>query len=76
VSFEDLDDTSERHERRIVRCQSCRARIIFLTTVNGKKMPVDADTVEDGDEVYEQGRHVSHFTTCDDPNRFSKGRGK
>lgn len=73
MGFEDINDASERHERRIVRCQSCRARIIFLDTHAGKKMPVDADTVDDEDEVYEQGKHVSHFTTCDDPQRFSKG---
>ncbi|MGH8258811.1 MAG: hypothetical protein ACREUG_03875 [Steroidobacteraceae bacterium] len=25
--FEDIDDTNERHERRITRCRSCQARI-------------------------------------------------
>lgn len=73
MSFLD-DDTTEAHERRIVRCRACQARIIFLDTVNGKRAPVDADTVEPGDEVFEAGRHVSHFTTCTDANRFTRGR--
>ncbi len=31
MSF-DIDDTTEEHERRITRCKSCRAQIIFLPT--------------------------------------------
>jgi hypothetical protein len=72
MSFEDINDTNEAHEKRIVRCRSCRARIIFLHTVNGTKMPVDADTVDAEDEVYERGKHVSHFSTCDRPDAFRK----
>lgn len=72
MSFEDLDDTTEEHERRIVRCKACNARIIFLMTSSGKKMPVDADTVDAEDEVYEQGKHVNHWGTCSDPERFKK----
>jgi len=26
MSFEDLNDTTESHERRITRCKSCHAR--------------------------------------------------
>jgi hypothetical protein len=65
MTFDDDDDfTSEFHERRIVRCRSCRARIIFLTTATGKKMPVSADTVEPEDENYDASRHESHFASC------------
>lgn len=62
MSFE--NDTTEEHERRIVRCKSCRAQIIWLPTPEGRATPIDADTVEPDDEEYEHGRHVSHFTTC------------
>jgi hypothetical protein len=65
-------DTTESHERRITRCRSCRQRIVWLQTVNGKNMPVDADTVEAHDEVFEQGRHVSHFATCKDADTFRR----
>jgi len=79
MSFEDLDDYTEAHEKRIKRCSapSCRARIIFLPTSGGRSMPVDADTVDAEDEVYEQGKHVSHFTTCTESDRFrSRGQEK
>jgi hypothetical protein len=72
VSFEDVNDTTEEHEKRIVRCRSCNARIVFLDTVGGKRMPVDADTVEAEDQVYEHGRHVSHFTTCPQSDRWRR----
>lgn len=73
MSFLD-DETTEAHERRIIRCQACQARIIFLDTAAGKKMPVDADTVEADDDVYEHGRHVSHFSTCTKPDQFRRKR--
>lgn len=68
------DDTNEAHERRITRCQapSCRAKIIFLDTADGKKMPVDADTVEPDDDEYDSERHESHFATCKDANAFRR----
>ena len=65
-------DTTEEHERRITRCKSCRARIVWLKTVAAKNIPVDADTVEPGDEVYEHGRHVSHFSTCPQSDQWRK----
>jgi hypothetical protein len=75
VSFEDLvDGTTEAHERRIRRCKSCQARIIFLPTSGGTPMPVDADTVEHDDELFNAARHVSHFATCSDPAAHRKPR--
>lgn len=61
--FED-NDTNEAHERRITRCRSCRARIIWFETPRGKKMPVDADTVEADDDELDLSRHQSHFASC------------
>jgi hypothetical protein len=71
------DDTTEAHERRITRCRDtrCNARIIWLKTVAGKNMPVDADTVEASDDVYDAARHTSHFKTCPGANKFS-GRNR
>jgi hypothetical protein len=74
MSYFDEYDTTEEHERRIVRCTSCQARIIFLPTPNGKKMPVDADTVEPDDTEYEPETHVSHFVTC--PTAFKHRKPK
>lgn len=71
----DFDEsTTERHERRIVRCRSCRARIIWFKTAAGKNMPVDADTVEPDDEELDLERHVSHFSTCPQAGKWRKPR--
>jgi hypothetical protein len=56
----------------VVSCRSCGADIVFLRTASGKTMPVNADTIEPGDTEFEYGRHVSHFSTCDQPGRFRK----
>lgn len=77
MSFEDLADDEgklERHERRITRCRSCNARIIFLETAAGKRMPVDADTVEPEDDTFDPSKHVSHFSTCSDPDKHRRPR--
>lgn len=56
-------------------CKSsgCRKAVFFIVTQRGSRMPVDCD-VEGGQEPTEEGDGwgVSHFTTCADPNRFSK----
>ena len=72
MSFEDTD-TTEEHERRIVRCSSCRAQIIWLKTAKGKNMPVDADTVKPEDTVFDaESDHISHFATCPNANQHRK----
>lgn len=77
MSFEDAADDEkelEAHERRITRCKSCNARIIFLPTANGKQCPTDADTVEPADQAFVWGRHVSHFSTCPSANQYRRKR--
>jgi hypothetical protein len=74
MSFEDIDDTNDRHERRIVRCRSCSAKIIFLETAAGRKMPVDADTVESDDETFDGSRHTSHFAVCPAADKHRRPR--
>lgn len=73
MSF-DGDETTEAHEKRITRCRSCNARIIFLATAAGKMMPVDADTVEPEDEEFDTKRHESHFVTCPNAGHHRKSR--
>lgn len=68
-------DPEEAHERRIKRCRSCRAQIIWLTTAAGKNMPVDADTVDPEDQEFIRDKHVTHWATCPDAGKFRrKGR--
>lgn len=58
----------------IQKCRSCQADIVFLPTKNGKSMPVNAETVETDDAVFNAAKHVSHFATCTDPNKHRKPR--
>lgn len=73
MSF-DTDDTTDAHERRISRCRSCRAEIIWFKTATGKNMPVDAHTVRPEDDEMDLDRHVSHFSTCPDAGRHRRPR--
>lgn len=73
MSFDDTD-TTEAHERRIVRCSSCHAKIIWFKTEAGKNMPVDADTVEPEDDEYDPPRHISHFATCPNADQHRRSR--
>ena len=74
MSFEDIDDTNETHERRITRCKSCHAKIIWFKTQAGKNMPVDADTVEADDQELDLSRHSSHVATCPNANKHRRLR--
>ena len=69
-----FNDTTEAHERRITRCNSCRARIIWLKTDAGKNMPTDADSVEPEDQTFEPGRHISHFSSCPNADKHRRPR--
>lgn len=51
-------------------CSKCHKEIVFLKTAKGKFMPVNADTVEKGDTLYEHGKHISHFSDCPAANQF------
>ena len=53
-------------------CRSCGARIVWMMTSNNRRMPVNAETAEHGETIYEHGRHVSHFSTCPQANQWRK----
>lgn len=56
-------------------CRSCGAAIVWLKTSTGKNMPVDAETVTEGDTQFEKDAgHISHFATC--PNAASHRQGR
>lgn len=60
---------------KTVPCRSCGQYIVFLPTASGKSMPVDAESVTEGDEQFDPKTHVSHFSTCPDADKFRK-RGR
>lgn len=75
--FDDAEETTEEHERRIVRCSSCRARIVWLKTAKGRNMPVDADTVKPEDTIFQpsgEGDHISPLATCPNADKHRKKR--
>jgi hypothetical protein len=50
------------------RCRSCGARVVWVETATGKKMPLDlshARTLEDGESAA-----PSHFAFCKDADRW------
>jgi len=57
---------------KVSKCRSCQAYIVWMKTEAGKNIPVDADSVEEGDELFVPGEHVSHFSTCPDADRWRK----
>jgi len=74
VSF-DEPTAADRHELRIRNCTSCSARIVFLENPDtGRTVPVDAETVDVDDQVYDSSRHTSHFRTCPNASKHSRKR--
>lgn len=55
-----------------VPCRSCGQYLVFLPTASGKRMPVDAETVDEADTEYDARRHISHFATRNQPEKFRK----
>jgi hypothetical protein len=49
---------------KISKCRSCQAHIVWMKTEAGKNMPVDADSVDEGDDLFDPKKHVSHFSIC------------
>lgn len=53
-----------KNQGDVESCNRCGADIVWIGTFRGKRMPVDADTYDAGDEIYERDKHTSHFDTC------------
>jgi len=56
----------------VSQCRTCKADIVWLKTEAGKNMPVDADTVDEGDTEFDDDKHVSHFATCKDADKHRR----
>lgn len=71
MSF-DAPETTEAHEQRITRCKSCQAQIVWLKTQQGRNIPVDVDTVEPADQIFDRDKHKTHFETCPNADKHRK----
>ena len=62
-------------------CRACKASIWMLHTKMGKYIPVNAETVTNGDLMlleatdellFDRAKHMSHLATCKYANKFRK----
>ena len=58
--------------RTTVQCKACGALMVFLSTRSGKKMPVDASSIEAHELMFDHTKHKSHFATCPEAEQFRK----
>jgi hypothetical protein len=52
-------------------CPACGEELIYLRNLRTQSVvPLNAASVKDTDTIFVNVRHVSHFTTCPDIDRF------
>ena len=61
---------------KLSKCSSCREYIVWMKTERGAWMPVDPDSVTDGDEIFDPDEHISHFSTCPNADEHRKRRSR
>lgn len=60
---------------KLSKCRSCDEYIVWMKTEAGKNMPVDADSVDESDELlFDPDKHISHFATCPNENQHRRPR--
>ena len=56
-----------------MNCKACNKEIVFLTTKNRKFVPVNAETIQGKETIYNPKiGHRSHFATCKYAYKFRK----
>lgn len=53
-------------------CRSCGAKIIWIATKTGKKMPVNWDQEIETETEFDPERMESHFATCKQADEWRK----
>jgi hypothetical protein len=54
------------------QCAGCSEPIKYLRTEAGHWMPVNPDSMAEGDTKFKPGVHVSHFATCSHAAEFRR----
>lgn len=67
-----IEELRQRHAKRIKRCWSCGAAIVWFKTKAQKWMPINAETVKASDTKFIWGEHIAHWRTCPNPERHRK----
>ncbi len=57
---------------KTVACKGCGDDIVWLKTMKGKNIPVDADTVVSNEEIFDKDTHTCHFETCPNAAQFRR----
>jgi hypothetical protein len=63
-SFTGLGNRPRYNREASTICRGCGELIVWMTTRNGKKLPVQLTSFTQGDTVYKQGVHQCHFDYC------------
>ncbi len=56
------------------KCKSCERPIAWLKTSTGKPIPVEPETVREGDTIFVPGLHEAHFAKCPQADQHRKPR--
>ena len=58
-----------------MKCKSCDKEIVFLKTKNGKNIPVNRETIQGKETVFDVAKgHVPHFADCPQSKEWRKDR--
>lgn len=58
-----------------MKCKSCGKEIVYLKTKNGKIMPINAETIQGKEIIYDHKKgHVSHFSDCSQATTWRKDK--
>lgn len=68
---------------RYAKCRSCNADAVWMVTIRGKNLLVDASSVNENTVFFTAGKpafsrklgHIAHFTTCPDADSWRKKKG-
>lgn len=54
-------------------CRSCGKEIVFLKTKKGKSIPVNAETIQGKETMFDVAKgHVPHFSDCPEAGKWRK----
>jgi hypothetical protein len=57
-----------------VKCRhaECSVMLIWLPTKTGRHMPVEADSIHEGDTIYDSQKHHEHWSRCPGAKGFRR----
>lgn len=59
-----------KHEILDCRGEDCDSGLVWLKTRKGKVIPVNAESVDASDELYDHKKHAPHWASCPNADDF------